>query len=455
MNALRTLFCLGSSLAVSLLVACGSPLVGLECKSGYTRCGDGCYDLRSDEAHCGSCDLVCASGEQCSESMCLPGGPDAGDGGDAGGMDAGLDASLDGGDGAAGDGSLGDGGDLDARSDARPGDGQVGDAAGNDGGGGGDGSVTLPALCTGPGSPADCVCGLGQIKCDNECVDPSTDRENCGGCDIACAAEEYCAAGICAPICEPPLTLCAPICVYLQENDAHCGMCNHACGAGAACIEGQCVGRAVGHIVLMGHDMSGVRPPMRTMVSNAVFLVRGSPVRVLVYDEATNPAARTGVSGAIQAGSIALSRSYTTASASAELVSAQLSSADVFVIETQHTATNERLRELGASWSAALDTFLFRGGVILVLDAGGSNDGTHLILEGAGLFNVNARVGIPRGLLDLETASDAIAAGVPTEYQSEGETAGFDVDLVANPATVVIRDPNSMLPVVLHKTVVD
>ena len=484
MIALRSLVSYARLVGVlAFFAGCGSPLVGLECKRGYEQCGRACYDFRSDESHCGGCDMVCGAGQQCVESMCigavLPDGgdPDAGDAGSDSGLDAGdgatdarADADLDGragdadldaqgdrGDGSS-DGRVGDGGPDDsgdgAARDGGPDTG--GDGGRADGGPGTDGGVQLPELCTGPSSPEDCVCDLGQLKCDARCVDSNTDPANCGGCGVMCEPEEYCAAGVCAPICAPPLTLCTNICVNLQDNNAYCGSCTTPCGIGAACIEGQCVGRAVGHVVLIGHDMSAARVPMQTMVGNAVFLVRGSPVRVLAYDEATNGASRAGVSAAIQSSAQSLSRSYTLTSATAERVSAQLGNADVFVVEAQHGVTDDdALRDLGERWSAALSTFLFRGGVILVFDAGGSNSGTHQILEGAGLLAETTRVAIPRRRLMLETASDAIAAGVPTEYQAEGESAAFDVDLVADPATVVVRDPMSTLPVVLHKVVVD
>jgi hypothetical protein len=472
----------------SLFAGCGSPLVGLECRDGLERCGRACYDLRSDESHCGGCNIMCAANEMCIESACrvaepppdagtdggdgaVEGGIDAGDGGD-GGLDAGdgsdLDARLgDGqaGDGQAGDGRIGDGSSGEGGS-ANP-DGSSGDAGGGDGssaegdgssGGGdgsvgdGDGGVNLPVLCTGPNSPEDCVCDLGQLKCDDFCVDANTDRNNCGGCGVMCLAQEYCAAGVCAPICAPPLTLCGSICVNLAENDANCGSCGNVCGVAAACIDSQCIGSAVGHVVVIGHDMSASRAPMQTMVGNSVFLVRGNPLRVLAYDENTNSAARAGVSVALQNAALALGRSYSFTTASRDLLGAQLGNADALIIMTQHGATDALLRELGTTWSAAFGTFLFRGGAILLFDAGGANAGTHQILEAAGLLTIDARMAIPRSRLTLETPSDAVASAVPTEYQSEGESAVFDLDLTDNAGTVVVvRDPATMRPVVLHR----
>lgn len=430
MNALRTVL-----VVTLLLVGCGSPLVGLECREGYTRCGDGCFDLRNDPTHCGSCGVSCGVREQCVENACVLRPVQ-----DGGAEDGGMDASSDG------------GSNIDAGRDASM-DATV-DAQAD--GGSGDSAVVPPPICTGPGSPPDCICGLGQQRCGDFCIDPQTDRNNCGDCGIVCATSDYCAAGVCSPRCLPPLTLCSDICVDLLTNDNFCGDCTTACEPVAACLEGECVGSAVGHIVVLGHDMSAVRTPMQTLVGNSVFLVRGSPARVLVYDAATTQASRDGVLTAIDVMAKKLGRSYQLTTAMAELVPLQLNSADVFVIMVQQGSSDEVLQALGQEWSAALGTFLFRGGVVVLFDAGGNNAGTYQILTGANLLgSATTRTPIPRSLLTLITPSDAIAAGMPTQYQSEGASAVFSVD----PATdhiVVVGDPNSrdidmnILPVVLH-----
>jgi hypothetical protein len=50
--------------------ACGSA-----CPSPNTCCGDGCFNLMTDDAHCGTCDTDCtAVGQQCSQGNCCPPG---------------------------------------------------------------------------------------------------------------------------------------------------------------------------------------------------------------------------------------------------------------------------------------------------------------------------------------------------------------------------------------------
>ena len=435
---------------------CGSPLVGLECRDGFVRCGAACYDLRSDALHCGACGNSCAAGESCVASACMPGDagvpdggapdrsvPDGGPSADAGEAgvvdeDGGMDAQVSDA-GAAADAAAPS--DAEIAGDGSSPDGQVPPA---------------PVLCSGPGSPSDCVCGLGQRKCGLVCVEALTDPSNCGACGVACDADEYCAAGVCAARCDAPLTLCPllDLCINLDEDLNHCGSCTALpCAPGASCIEGSCVGRAVGHIVGIGHDMSASRAPMRTLVGNAVFLVRSAPVRVLVYDAKTAPAARLGVSTAIQTSAAALGRTYTLTPAVADQVSLQLSTADVFLIEAQHDATDVELSNLGQSWAVALDDFLSKGGVIVLFDAGGTNAGTFQILRAAGLLDVTSRIDIPRDQYVLHTPSDAIGAGIPSKYQSEGLSAAFDLGPTVPPAmppVEVVRDPTLGEPVVIH-----
>ncbi|MEY4514264.1 MAG: hypothetical protein RLZZ450_6386 [Pseudomonadota bacterium] len=546
-SAFRAFVFTAEVFGVSWLSGCGDPLVGLECRDGYERCGHGCYALTDDHDHCGGCNIACSTAEMCVLSMCVPAAPTAdggGDGGDGGTSEAGtdggtdggtdasrdadIDAHMDGGDGNdldGGNGMDGSGGDArtdadarsaDADSDARTGDATINlpdgavllpDGAillpdggiftpGDGGGGSGDNDgstgdagviVTPPALCTGPGSPPDCVCGLGTTKCGNVCINTNTDHENCGGCvpptppqvaGVACAADEYCNQGVCSLICTPPVTLCGGLCVDLLQDDANCGMCGMACGNAAACIAGTCEGQAVGHVVVVGHDMSVVTRPIRQIVANAVFLAPRTPVRVLAYDATTSLASRAGVSLAIQQGSTTIGRAYTLTTANPATITQQLGDADVFVIEVQQDATDTELLNLGALWSAALHTFLFRGGVILLFDGGtGMNVGTYQILKAATegvspapvipLFDATARIEIPQRIvgLVLANASDVVAAGVSTVYQSQGGTVGFVMDPMAvNPGKVVVQDPPALmqmpatvpanLPVVIHAVTV-
>jgi hypothetical protein len=456
-------------------VGCGSPLVGLDCQEGLERCGNACYDLRSSAQHCGGCNIACGVDQHCAQSMCVA-GPEPSDGGlDAALGDASMDAKID---GAAADAKvpipdgahlLDDGAIIGPDGEVLQPDGAIANLdGGNDRDAGEqDASVNPPVLCTGPGSPLDCVCGIGATKCGVNCVDLNTDHDNCGTCGNMCAANQFCNLGSCDLICTPPVVLCNGQCVDFTSDDANCGSCGFACGPAAQCIDSLCVGAAIGHVVAIGHDMSGVlRPAIRQLVGNAVFLAPRSPVRVLVYDAATSVTSRAGVSAAITAAALNVGRQFTLTTALPETVTAQLATTDVFVIDPQQGATDAELSALGLSWSAALSDFLFRGGIVVLFDGGPDtgdlNLGTWQILRSATngtppapLFDATGTTLLSQRILSNARPGDAIGANVPTEYQSAGVTVGFAVNNTPTyPHNLVIRDTlgttPSNLPVVVH-----
>ncbi len=93
--------------------------------------------------------------------------------------------------------------------------------------------------------------------CSGECVDTNTDVEHCGGCALACANVENgtvaCVSGECVPSCDDGFADCdgdASECeVSLTDDLEYCGACGTACvaptGATAACIESACLSTCV------------------------------------------------------------------------------------------------------------------------------------------------------------------------------------------------------------------
>jgi hypothetical protein len=416
MGALRSLFCsrvrprasIARSLVLSAVLAfwggCGSPLVGLECKHGFDRCGTGCFDLNNDEHHCGGCGLECAPGQTCEESTCT-GEPD-----DAGADAASADASLDGGEDSG-----------------------------------------LP-LCTGPGSSEDCTCDLGQLKCGDSCKDVGHDPDNCGKCNESCGSSGFCVNGVCLPSCEqqdggPLLTLCTPECVDLQTDPRNCGACGHVCPSGI-CADGMCIGATAGHIIAMGDDLSNVTAATQRLLGNAVLMPLADPVQVLVFDEKTTERVKTNVQNTIVKMAMLSGRNMPVLTSATSLsVTFLLSISDVFVIQAQPSATNDSLIKNGQTWSTALRQFVKRGGVIVLMDAaGGSNKGTFQILQAAGLLDVTARVPVGKKRLSLIAPGDSVATAVPSPYMGTPETVGFDV---AEP-TVVVEEPSAHTPVLIH-----
>ena len=128
-----------------------------------------------------------------------------------------------------------------------------------------------------------------------------------------------------------------------------------------------------------------------------------------------------------------------------------LASADVLVVYAQRDATDAELNAVGAEWSAALDTFVRRGGVVVVFDTNsGTNAGTFQLLSAAGLLAVASRTVITGTIVSVDPAAlgDAVAIGVPPMYRAETTTVRFDT---VEPLTIV-RD--ALGPVVVHRVVI-
>jgi hypothetical protein len=80
-----------------------------------------------------------------------------------------------------------------------------------------------------------CDCAGGALACDQQCIDPMTDGQHCGGCGNDCQGSA-CESGECACV---GLTLCDG-CVDTDTDPLHCGGCNQPCGPGRGCSQGSC-----------------------------------------------------------------------------------------------------------------------------------------------------------------------------------------------------------------------
>ncbi len=423
MSRMRWLALLGGW---TIAAGCASPIVGAECAEGILICEGVCTNTETSRDHCGACGVRCEVGDSCFDGICRS----SIDTGmlDAGPRDANMDARdigpndapnprLDGEllDGEVRDGDLGDGG-----------DGGGGDVDGGDGGGG------------------MCMCELGEECCMGSCVRTNRDPNHCGACGIRCEADEVCADGVCALICDPPLTLCDGLCVDLQTDPDHCGRCNRSCATGI-CIDGMCSDGPPGHVVLIGHNYRVSRRAMRRIAGNAAFLsdaVDGDPaddLEVLVYDvDAGN------TSGADRALNERGSWNRIV-SAGPDAVPAELASVDTFLIYAQEDADDATLLALGASWSTALTSFLDGGGSVVVLDGDGTHDGTWQILSGAGLLAVTGRTDVSGSRIDVVDDADAVALGVAPAYLGEDDTVRF----TTTETGIVFAHPEG--PVVIHR----
>jgi hypothetical protein len=92
--------------------------------------------------------------------------------------------------------------------------------------------------------PTGVVCKPGTVPCGNGCIDPTSDRRNCGGCGLACATGEDCVrpegAEVSQCTCRGGTTECAGACVVTAYDARHCGACGNACADGQVCENGAC-----------------------------------------------------------------------------------------------------------------------------------------------------------------------------------------------------------------------
>ena len=58
-------------------------------------------------------------------------------------------------------------------------------------------------------APDAVACPAPLVSCNERCIDPRADRENCGACRRACGSSEVCQNGACVPDCAVGESLCA------------------------------------------------------------------------------------------------------------------------------------------------------------------------------------------------------------------------------------------------------
>jgi hypothetical protein len=428
------------------LLACESPIVGLQCREGFSLCGDSCVDLSSDFRHCGECDHSCGrfvcEKASCSSQEIRDGGTDAGHMSDAG-RDGGRD-------GGRRDGGRRDGGSLDSGSlDGGSLDGGSLDAGSKDSG---------PKDARAPDDDAGAFepdaglsgCSVGYTDCGGVCANPAVDPKHCGSCNVECPSGQLCSGGSCADECDPALTQCGGACFDLKSDPDHCGQCGKRCTSGI-CEQGLCADAIAGQAVVLGHDFISANTAMQRLVGNAVFLGLGAPVRVLTYSGDANPASIAGVEGGIDMVKAETGRDWKRTDAIEALVPLQLGAADVFLLHAQVEASNSTLRKLGEQWGNALARFVSIGGVIVVIDAPSDrNSGTFQVLAPARIFLADARAEIASQALTVKTPGLGVAVRVPDRYMSLTHTVHFSG--VTSAGTQIVVDRVN-LPVVVQRVI--
>lgn len=297
------------------------------------------------------------------------------------------------------------------------------------------------------------VCTSDQLLCDDQCVDPLTDPNHCGGCATVCTTGA-CAAGTCCGSDYP--NVCSQTCVNTNVDPSNCGTCGTYCASGL-CSSGMCEAAGTGRVIVIGHDYLVNWASMNRILGNAVFLWPVNPVQLLVYVGTANATAVAGADTAIAQVKTATGRSVSyTYATDYTTVPGLLASANVFLIYGQVGADDTTLLQWGDAWSTALNSFVNAGGTVIVLDGVyAANNGTVQIVSEAGLIQISHNATATGDHCSIAARGDALAVGVSQTYLCEPNSVSFAVTDTASTLTTVVEDSStdgSHPPVVVHKT---
>ncbi len=218
------------------------------------------------------------------------------------------------------------------------------------------------------------------------------------------------------PTCTAPLEACYGTCVDLETDPDHCGSCTHQCASGI-CTAGHCQGEAWGHIVAIGHDYATSHPAMRRVLANAVSLTATNDVGVAWWPSESPSMAHY---PALSLGMSAMSRPWHQVAFPASPASS-FDGVDVVIVPPEDI-DGDASEQAGAAWATALDEFLRRGGVVVVLDGAGTN---YRFAHGAQLFDVGAPVVVTSQPTAVVDGTDSIANQVVAPYLAEATSVAW------------------------------
>jgi len=250
--------------------------------------------------------------------------------------------------------------------------------------------------------------------CSGQCVDYSSDPQNCGKCGTVCATG-ICRSGVCL-VCKSHETLCTDRCLNLHADRENCGGCGTACLEGL-CSDGECEAADLGHVVVIGHDFTSRRLQMDYILGNAVFLLPGDPVRLLAFEGEADPAAVALANSGIAARATAKGRTFERTVTTASQLPTALETSDVLLIHGQTNASNATLTDLAQDWSAALTAFVGSGGTVILLDGVyAGNSGTYQILVEADLFGATARTSATNAVCKIASPGHVLISELAQDY---------------------------------------
>jgi hypothetical protein len=132
----------------------------------------------------------------------------------------------------------------------------------------------------------------------------------------------------------------------------------------------------------------------------------------------------------------------------ADFIAEHLFEYDVLLVYTQNQATDSDLHAVGNTLYSVLNTFVTVGGIIVFTDGlSGPRDGTYVIFESADMFTADGLESISGFTTEVVLLGDAVAQGLNTSYLAVKDSVRF----VTEEGPVVVQDPDTGLPVVVHK----
>jgi len=307
----------------------------------------------------------------------------------------------------------------------------------------GDGpTLSLDSAILDAGPEVQTSCLTPQTLCSGACVDLQTDQANCGRCGYICT-NRVCTNARCQS-CPAGQIACAGKCTDTLVDPANCGGCGQPCAAGA-CRLGVCKPNTTGHIVVMGHDFLTSNGDMNRLLGNAVFLSQASQVQLSEYVGVANSIALSNSHVAISDVATALGRTVVRSVVNPSNIDAQLSAADVFLIQSQGLATNSIIKQLGQAWARTLTNFVTTGGILVLLDGSyPDNNGTAQILSEAGLMTIATTNVVTNETCSVTPINDPVAVGLPVDYTCLQNSVSF----TGGSGVHVVDDMGQ--PVVLH-----
>jgi hypothetical protein len=206
-----------------------------QCSSGQMTCRGSCVDTRTDHDNCGGCANTCAAGQACQNSQCAV----------TGGTSQGETPQCT-------SGQTSCSGDCVNKTTDHDNCGACGNKCGS-------GEFCVKGSCTtlSVGGYTD-LCKFGLTGCSGNCVNTTSDHDNCGACGNKCGSGEFCVKGSCSTLsvggftglCKFGLTGCSGNCVNTTSDHDNCGACGNKCGSGEVCYKGSCGTLSVGGLNL-------------------------------------------------------------------------------------------------------------------------------------------------------------------------------------------------------------